>query len=131
MTEIKFSNIETTLTSGFLFKELSPQEVADIEDSVAAEIGSMKGKRFDLHTSREFFIKSCIAFPRELVESESFGGNFVCDEDNKKALFEYQTLFCTVQIKAAMQKIANKRLEELKNSASGLFSGGKEHKGTE
>lgn len=128
MTEIKFSNIKITLDSGFVFKELSPDEVAEIEDKVSAKIGSDRGKRFELHTAKEFFVKSCVAFPKELVESESFGGDFICNEDNLKALFEYQTLFCSIQVKAAMHKITNQRLEELKNSASGLFSGGKERK---
>ena len=119
----KYSDLTFTVKQGFEFKELSPSETAKIEDKARATVGTGNSSQYEVEATRLKFIKSCIAFPEELVNSDKFEEPFTCTKENKEYLFDWQSYFCQTITKVAIATLINMRLDELKNCAPGLFGG--------
>jgi hypothetical protein len=122
----KCSELTFEVKQGFKFRELSPTESAKLEDKARAIAGTGNSSQYEVEATRLKFVKSCIAFPAELVNSDKFEEPFECNKENKEYLFDWQPYFCQTITKVAIATMINMRLDELKNFAPGLFGGGTE-----
>ena len=119
----KYSELTFEVKQGFKFKELSPSETAKIEDRARAISGTGNQSQYEVEATRLKFIKSCVAFPEKLVNSDKFDEPFECNKENKEYLFDWQPYFCQTITKVAIATMINMRLDELKNCCPGLFGG--------